>query len=129
MIRCAGILFRAANGTVLVLRRAEGAGDCAGMWDLPGGHVEDGETLADAALREAREEIGQEFDSPGTVLTRRVLGEVDYTTFLKDVSDPFVPALNDEHSAFAWIVPAEALAEQPPALIPPPLDQTMPAEV
>lgn len=129
MIRCAGILFRAADGTVLVLRRAEGAGDCGGMWDLPGGHVEDGETLADAALRETREEIGQEFDSPGVVLTRRVLNDVDYTTFLKQVPKPFVPVLNDEHTAFAWVIPSEALAEQPPAMIPPPLEQAMTLEV
>jgi hypothetical protein len=32
-------------------------------------------------------------------------GEVDYTTFLKNIDDEFVPKLNEEHTAFAWIDP------------------------
>ncbi len=118
MLICAGILFRAPDGTCLVLRRS-GEGDCAGLWDLPGGKVEDGEDLATAAMREAEEEIGIEFDSPGTVLMRRVVDGVDYTTFLCNVPAPFLPILNDEHNGFAWIRADDALADQPPAMMPP----------
>lgn len=42
---------------ILLLHRANTASD-PGTWDLPGGHVEEGESLARAARREVREETG-----------------------------------------------------------------------
>lgn len=44
------------NGKVLLARRAKAPG--AGRFSLPGGLVEPGETLAEAALRELAEETG-----------------------------------------------------------------------
>lgn len=46
------------EGRVLVAARGRGA--MAGRYSLPGGLVEPGETLAEAALRELREEVGVE---------------------------------------------------------------------
>lgn len=47
-------IFR--DGKVLLARR--GARPSFGLWTLPGGRVEPGETLADAAAREVMEEVG-----------------------------------------------------------------------
>ena len=46
------------DGRLLIARRALGPG--AGLWSLPGGRVEAGETLAEAAAREVMEEVGVE---------------------------------------------------------------------
>lgn len=51
------------DGRVLIARRARAP--MAGMWSLPGGGVEAGETMAQAALRELREEVGVEAEIVG----------------------------------------------------------------
>ena len=43
---------------LLLIRR--GHGPAAGSWSVPGGHVERGETVAEAVVRELREETGLE---------------------------------------------------------------------
>ncbi|GAA0497720.1 NUDIX domain-containing protein [Deinococcus depolymerans] len=49
------------RGRVLLGRRS-GTSYADGLWGLPGGHVEAGETLAGAAVREAAEEVGVSLD-------------------------------------------------------------------
>ena len=51
-----GAIFR--GGDLLLVRRAKAPSN--GLWSLPGGHIEAGETAADAMLRELREETGIE---------------------------------------------------------------------
>lgn len=55
-VRCAGAVVRDEHGRLLVVRR--GQPPDAGLWSLPGGRVERGETSAQAAAREVREETG-----------------------------------------------------------------------
>lgn len=54
------------NGQVLLVRRAKPPD--RGMWGFPGGRIEPGETAAEAAMRELREETGVGA-SAGNVLT------------------------------------------------------------
>ena len=48
------------DGKVLLVKRAKAP--ARDLWSLPGGHVEPGETLKDAALRELVEETGSHAD-------------------------------------------------------------------
>ena len=45
------------DGKFLLIRRSKEP--CKGFWALPGGHVDEGETPAEAAQRETREEVGE----------------------------------------------------------------------
>ncbi len=53
------------DGKVLLIRRARPPG--AGMWSIPGGHIELGEDIMEAAARELKEETGLEADPIGVV--------------------------------------------------------------
>lgn len=48
----------AGGAAILLCRRAERMNRHAGQWALPGGRVDEGETAAEAALRELHEELG-----------------------------------------------------------------------
>lgn len=54
---CVGVLL-VEGSSVLLSKRASGRSWYPGVWDVPGGHVEPGESLIAAAVREAREELG-----------------------------------------------------------------------
>jgi len=102
VIQAAGILFKTGN-KVLLVKRAAG-GDHVGTWATPGGKLEDGETAAQAAVRECYEELGLDAETLGILRpwTRSQRDGVDYTTFLMTVEAPFRPNLNDESDDFEW---------------------------
>src|SRR4029077_20737182 len=52
------IIIRDGPNVLMGLRQNTGFAD--GMYHLPAGHLEDGETFVDGAIREAREELGIE---------------------------------------------------------------------
>jgi|SRR5471032_1071389 8-oxo-dGTP diphosphatase len=47
-----------ADGKVLLARRSPARKAYPGLWSFPGGHVEVGENLQEALVREMREELG-----------------------------------------------------------------------
>ena len=75
IVGVAGIAFDAA-GAVLLVRRNRPPG--TGLWSVPGGRVEPGETLVDACAREVREETGLEVDvGPMVTVVERVERDAD----------------------------------------------------
>lgn len=120
LAHAAGIAHIAPSGKVLLLRRAASEKNYPGYWALPGGGGNAGETPLMTALREAREEIGDITCGIGEIpqIYEKVTPTgVVYHTFLRRVSDEFVPALNDEHSAYNWTDIASLPNDTHPAVI------------
>jgi 8-oxo-dGTP diphosphatase len=65
LIPCVGAVIRDEHGRLLLIKRGHDPG--AGLWSLPGGRVEPGETDAEALVREMREETGLVVE-PGPLL-------------------------------------------------------------
>ena len=70
-----------ADGRALLIRR--GHPPLEGEWSIPGGKVEWGETLAEAALRELREETGVEAELGGLIAVYEIV-EPDFHYVLID---------------------------------------------
>jgi 8-oxo-dGTP diphosphatase len=79
VIPCVGGVIKDDQGRLLLIKRGHAPG--AGLWSLPGGRIEPGETDAEALVREMREETGL------TVEPGRLIGRVQRTSQAEDVLD------------------------------------------
>ncbi|GAB4404685.1 MAG: NUDIX domain-containing protein [Anaerolineales bacterium] len=109
---CSAVIFDDSRQKVLLTQRADN-----GHWCLPGGHMESGESAAEACEREVFEETGLK------VRATRLLGvysNPDQLVIYKDGNKAFfvvlnfevevlegTPGLSDETTAFGWFTLAE----------------------
>lgn len=99
------------DGLVLLAQRAKAPG--LGLYSLPGGRVEPGETMREAVLRELQEEVG---------LSATITGFIDHVEHIEHGEDGVLrahavvaafagewqggePALSDEVSDVRWVNP------------------------
>jgi nucleoside triphosphatase len=112
-----GVIFNRA-GNLLLCKMPPGRGVFPGQWGLPGGGVEDGETIEQALHREIREELGLQIEKLTPVLfkdgtydkafsdnTRKTIYMVFLVYRCEAIRDEV--SLNPEFSDFAWVAPGD----------------------
>lgn len=108
VIPCVGAIVADDQGRLLMIKRGHEPG--AGLWSIPGGRIEPGETDAEALVREMIEETGL------TVEVGRLIGRVqrpglngaviDIRDYAATVTGGTLRAGDDAADA-RWVAPAE----------------------
>lgn len=99
------------DGAILLIRRGSPPGQ--GLWSVPGGRVQRGETLAEAACRELREETGLDGEVGEAVGWTELIGRRRHyvvVDFWVAVASSTAPTAGTDASDAAW-VPFDELEE------------------
>ena len=112
-LQCVGAVIKDGAGRLLLILRGHEPGK--GLWSIPGGRIEPGETDEQAVIREVREETGL------TVTCGRMLGAAelpgedgvvievrDYLAALPEGTAPAVAKAGDDAAAVRWVTDADA---------------------
>lgn len=102
MTTAAGVFFYSKNThRYLYLLRSD---QRSPTWSIPGGGIEEDETLADGIKRECLEEMNYDISDLKIIpIQKFVNGTFTYHTFFCQVEKEFIPKLNHEHMGYAWV--------------------------
>ncbi len=105
----AGLLVR--DGRVLLGHRSPGRAYYPDCWDVPGGHVEEGEEPAAALRRELAEELGVDVDEPTVLPDATLLGrDVDFRLWeVRRWEGEATNRAPEEHDEVGWRTLADAV--------------------
>lgn len=113
------IVLRDDPFEVLLLRRSDKSSFVPNAWVFPGGAIEEGEDMRQAAARETFEECGISLDTEELVLTSRWITPVgipkrfDTWFFLANVARETTVRIDEREIVEAmWIAPQDALARR-----------------
>ncbi|MGY1844187.1 NUDIX domain-containing protein [Modestobacter sp. SYSU DS0875] len=104
-VPCVGAVVHDAAGRLLLIRR--GHAPSAGLWSVPGGRVEPGESEPDAVVRETHEETGLRVRPVAVAGRVRIPGDgvlftvTDWTCDL--AGDGQVPVAGDDATEVAFV--------------------------
>lgn len=114
----AGIIIH--NGKVLLGQRKKGK-DLAFKWELPGGKLEDGETLQECLCRELIEELNLKIIIKELFMKSEYFykfGGFELNTFIAECQNPIITK-TEAHEQYAWVEPKDLLSyDLAPADIP-----------
>lgn len=122
LVAVGAVVFK--NNCVLLVRRGQAPSE--GLWAIPGGSVEIGETLQEAAEREILEETGIKIRAGKPIYTFDVIdrdedGKIRFHYVIIDLAADYVsgePAAGDDAAEARWVSVHEfnELAVSPPTL-------------
>jgi 8-oxo-dGTP pyrophosphatase MutT (NUDIX family) len=113
MVPSANVVVVNDAGDILLIRRTDNDN-----WALPGGAIELGESLAQAAIRETKEETGIDceinglvgiYTDPGHIILYTSNGEArqEFSIVLRASAVGGHPTPSDESTEVRWVAPAE----------------------
>lgn len=114
-VQCVGAVIADEQGRLLLILRGHEPGK--GLWSVPGGRIEAGETDDQAVIREVREETGLEVtcgrllgsaELPG--LAGAIIEVRDYLASVAPGPADRVPAAGDDAAGLRWVTAAQAHA-------------------
>ncbi|NCO04846.1 MAG: NUDIX domain-containing protein [Candidatus Magasanikbacteria bacterium] len=109
-----GVVIHNSQGDIFMARCPK----WSNYWTIPGGGLEYGETIADCAKREAKEETGLDitdihFDKTVEAIFPEKCKEKKHFIFLnifaRVIDDTQPVTLNDEFEEYEWLTPEEAI--------------------
>ena len=99
----AGVFFYSKkNNSYLFLLRNDNKNP---TWSIPGGKIENNETLLEGLERECIEEMNISLQNKKLIPIQIFVNNNNFTyhTFFCPVDFEFIPTLNDEHCGYAWV--------------------------
>lgn len=97
-----GAIITNHQGDVLLVKRKADEDFMPSAWEIPGGGVEDGESIGQALIREVLEETGLVVEDYRFVNTCTYKGTVQYNYHVPLTNtDP--PIVLTQHSEYAWV--------------------------
>lgn len=98
----AGIFFYCSNTKRFLFLLRNDNKNCS--WSIPGGKLEQDETLFEGLERECKEEIGFFPEAAKLIPIQKFVNQTfTYHTFFCAVDVEFIPTLNEEHCGYAWV--------------------------
>lgn len=119
LLVCRSFVKRRSDGKLLLIRRAGADRHLPGLWECPGGKLEEGQDLASVQEREVEEETGllvkpilQLVYADSCVLTAGPYAKLPYVVIF-GISEPVGGelALSHEHDAYQWVTYTNLCAE------------------
>jgi len=106
MVTCRSLILTPDNELLLV-RRSQTDDRHPGVWEIPGGRAEDGESTTDVVIRETQEEVGITLTHPKLIYgisSKRPEGTGTWLFFAERVADKNVHiTLSHEHDDYTWV--------------------------
>lgn len=106
------VLIVNRNKEVLLIRRSNTEDVLPGVWDIPGGTLEDGEDPKEGAIREAKEETGLDVENVRLIHYTSNVDQERNKQFVRLIFSGGCASLDiqlnpEDHDEYCWVSPCD----------------------